>query len=383
MIMKNCLFQFIITIFLGIALLLLPSTAHAFPYKGYDIDISAMLSQTYDNNANFSEDNVTDNYSVRGSVELGVNYAGKRRSLHFNGGITRDIYKTAKGVNGGSESFSLKFQHDFSQYMYINITDSYFHTKEPLDFYEELRRITGRFDFHSNTLSVRLQRYVNKNFDVYTSYSNRQVKREESLFEDSETNSVGIGLNYKRGVDKIFYLTFNYGKWDPESSEGSTSYGVSAGVEKYLAKRLSLNGGIGINNNHRDDTGIDYNSYYASVSLNDQINRITSAKLAFSIGKSMNDETEGETSNNWRINGSVSRVLRHNLNGSLGLFYGQYDYSGIAGDDSLFGVKSSINYLFNDHLTSNLGYAYSLLDSTKEDRGYTRNTITAGLKYTF
>jgi len=365
---------------LAVMLVLTPSNSYAFRYKNFDIYIKGDLFQVYDSNINFDKDNETDGFRTDASISLGLNRSWRRANLNLNGSIAHGIYNNNSDIGTGSESLRLNFEYEPSAYMSFQLTDSFSHSKEPTSFQEEFGRITGRFNTYVNSFSLGLTRQISKDFSATASYGNTIVRKDEG--SDWDAHSAGIRLNYNYSVDKIFHFGYQYAfsKTRGEDS-GSAGHSVFFGAEKYFTQRLTLSGQVSLGRNDSDASDSNTSSS-VSVSLNQEFDRITSARLSFALYNS--DIMQGDSSsNNWQISGDVKRELSDKFNGSANVFYGEGTFRDIVGKDKLFGIGSKIDYEVTQRLRGNLNYSFSNLRSTDETRGYHRHLIGLGASYVY
>lgn len=369
--------RYIIYCISAIMLLFAPSNSYAFRYGGYDITLSGGLSQVYDSNINFDKDNEADGFRTDASINLGLNRAWRRATLSLNGSYSHGIYDNNNDIGTGHESLRLSFGYEPSAYTSLQLSDSFHHSKEPANFQEEFGRIAGRFDTYVNSFSLELTRGMSKDFSATASYGNTIVRKDEGT--DSDVHTAGIRLNYNFSVDKIFYFGYAYAfnKVRDEDSE-TADHSVVFGAEQYFTQRLTLKAQIALGRNDADDS----TTSSVQVSLNQEFDRITSARLSFAFFNS-NITSGDSTSDSWQINGDIRRELTDKINGSANVFYGEGTFRDIQGTDKLFGIVSKIDYEITQRLRANLSYSFSDLRSTDETRGYNRHLIGLGLSYVY
>lgn len=357
-------------------LLLVPSNSYAFRYSNYEITLRGDLTQVYDSNINFDHENKTNGFRTDAAISLGLNRAWRRATLSLNGSYSHGIYNNNGDIGTGHESLGLKFGYEPSAYTSLQLSDSYNHSKEPTDFRSEFGRITGRYNTYSNNFSLGLTRQISKEFSATASYGNSITRQDEGT--DWYSHTAGIRLNYNYSIDKIFHLGYRYAfsKASDEDS-GTAGHSLFFGAEKYFTQRLTLIGQIAVGRNDSDAT-----TSSISLSLNQELNRLTSARLSFALSDS--DLTSGDsTSKNWQITGDVRRELTDKINGSVNVFYGEGTFRDIEGTDKLFGIGSLLDYELTQRLRTNLNYSFSNLSSTDETRGYIRHMIGLGVSYVY
>lgn len=363
----------------AVMLVLTPANSYAFRYRDYDITLQGGLTQSYDSNVNFDKENKTDGFRTDAAISLGINRSWRRSKLSLNGSYSHGIYNQSGDIGTGSESLGLSFGYEPSAYTSLQLSDSFNHSKEPTDFQSEFGRIAGRFNTYVNSFSLGLTKGISKDFSATASYGNTMVRKDEGT--DADGHTAGIGLNYNYSVDKIFHFGYSYGfsKVKGEDS-GTAGHSLFFGVEKYFTQRLTLIGQIALGRN--DSSSDNATTSSINVSLNQEFNRLTAAKLSFAYNDS--DIAHGDsTSKSWQISGDLRRELSGKINGSANVFYGEGTFRDIAGKDKLFGIGSHIDYEVTQRLRANLNYSFSNLSSTDETRGYNRHLVGLGVSYVY
>ncbi len=354
------------------------STAEAFPYKGYDILMSATLSQLYDSNIFFDDDDdddsKTDGYKVNGAVNLSLRRSGRRGYFNMTGGIRRGIYYNLSEVDSGSENLAINFVHDFSQSLRVKMNNIYYHSTEPYSFYEEFYRETGRYDLHRNTFNVSLQKDVTKNFFLDTNYSHTNIWRDESSLEDYSSDTIRLGLNYRHGADNTYYLSYNLSESNHENSDDTTYHQIRAGIKKLWTFRTSMIGYVGFG--FRDSgAGLEDAGNSISVSLDHMINRTTTSRLDLYWGDFLFNEDD-VFRKNWRISGNLDRAISEKSNVTVNVFYGDDD------TNDFLGIGGNFRYQYSSRINGDLGLYYSS-SSQENGEGYSRNIARLGVTYSY
>jgi hypothetical protein len=355
------------------------SGALAFPYKDYEVDISATLSQVYDSNIYFEKDNETDGFRTDATLSLGIKRTGKRRYFNLDGHITRGVYNSEGNIKNNSESVVLKFGHKFSRHTSLKIQDVFSHSNAPSTFEEEFGRVTGRFDSYRNAFALNILRGVRKYLSVSAAYGNSIRRYDRGT--DSDTNTGSIRLRYRPGADKVFFVGYTYGKTVYDDLNDVYFQVITAGAEKYITRRLSFNGSVSLGR-RRSENGQGKFTSSIDLSLSNWLDRNTFASIKFH--RTDYDAGEGAPSSaNWRVSGQIERRITPKLDGAVSGFYGEGKFLDFSGRDEYLGATASLTYQFTEHLSTIVHYTYSKLLSTEEDRGYTRHLAGLGVAYAF
>jgi hypothetical protein len=351
-------------------------------YEGWEMTIKTRISQQYTDNLTFAREdkNKVEKFMTTLSIGLNLDYTGRRRSFGVSGKINRWLDNDNFDAIRKAEDVGIRFKHEFSEYDILSLDDLFHHSRFPVDFEEEFGRFTVDQDTYSNRFRIGYSREISEHLHFKANYNNTVYWASEELSRNSVVNGVGLSLNYIYSAATSASIAYNFTTRKYKESGTATMNSISAGLRKYITKRLYLDGKAGfsfISPVEGDDsvTGV-----YSLTATND-IDERTVGRLSFS--RNVHTTFEGDVFNNWQVRADVKRDIMEDLKGSLSTFYGEGEFNIIDVRDTFFGADARLNYIFGKHLTGNLGYTYSNLDSTDEDREYKRNTITAGLTLTF
>lgn len=351
-------------------------------YEGWEMTAKARISQQYTDNLTFAkekEDRV-EKFMTTFSVGIDVDYTGRRRSFGLRGNITRWLDNDNFDAIRKAENLRLTFSHEFSEYDRISLDDSFHHSRFPVDFEEEFGRYTVDQDTYSNRFNLGYSREISEHLNIRIDYNNSVYWASKELSRDSVANGVGLQVNYIYSVATSASLSYRYSTRRFKDRGTSTVNSVSAGLKKYITKRLYVNGRVGFSVVSPVEGNDSVTGTY-NISLTDEIDERTVVRLSFS--RDVHTTREADVFTNWQVRASLERDMMDNLKGSISGFYGEGEFNLIDVRDNFFGANTKLDYIFGKHLTGNLGYTYSKLDSTDKDREYTRNTISAGLTLTF
>lgn len=384
------------------------------PYEGLTLKITGNISESYSNNVTFASDNENriKDYMTMLALGMDLQYERKRYGLGFDGDINRRIRTDSSDIENSSENIYIYFNNKFSKYDNFRIENRFVHTQVPgredssfdmdecrkelaeqgkdqndienecNEFAAEFGRFRGRFDSYSNSLSFHYNINISEDISMNTYYTYGQNWSSEEGTDDSDRTSTGLSANYIYNPATSFQISYNYNLSSYENGEDIFVHSVTVGIRQYLTKRVSLYGKIGQiyastgNSNISIDAG-----------LNSEIDERTSTSLSYSKGVRINDNDD-DVFRNWQLRGTVQRILSEDMSGSLSAFYGKGDFVSSDITDTLFGTRCSLSYSFwrgkrGSSLRGSLGYAFSKVNSTNEDREYTRNSVTSSITLAF
>lgn len=364
-------------------LALLSSTAFSaieLKYEGWEMRVEARISEMYHDNLTFTKEDKVGELLTTFSLSMNVDYTGRRRGVGLAGHITRWFRNDDFDEVRGSENLQLRLRYEFSEYDSISLEDSFAHSRYPMEFEEEFGRFTAEQDVYSNRVNLNYSREISEHFRINTNYTNGIYWTSESTSGDSIENGIGLYLDYLHSAATSASLGYNYSTREFEESGNVSVNSINTGLRHYITQRLSLDGRVGLTFvSPADDNDFTASSF--DISLTNEIDARTTGRLSFSKG--VHTTLEGDVFSSWQVSASLNRQFLENLNGSVSGFYGEGDFTSIDVRDKFLGASGGLNYIFGKHLTGNIGYTYSNLNSTNEDRGYISNVISSGVTLTF
>ncbi len=355
------------------------------PKGGLNVKLLGKVSESYNNNITFAsngEDKI-EGFLTTAELGLGLQFSGKKRVIGLNGLANWQIPTKALDVRNSSENITFTFQEEFSEYDNITLSDIYSHSQVPESFDEEFGRSGGRFDSYNNTVNINYRREISKYLSTNAGYSYglNRFSREES--EDSKQHNLNLGVNYSYSAATNFLMSYSLANSSYNDRNDISIHSITAGVQQYITKSLSISGKIGVSRSYQGDNRTTREDYGVSLANVIDIDQKTTATISFLKGIQIQAE-EGDIFDNWRIEGSLNRDFLEDLRGSLSGFYGEgtFDLTGIT--DTLIGASAQLTYKFWENkkganIGGGLGYTYSRLNSTDETRGYDIGSLNVGL----
>jgi len=374
-------------ILLGVIILLLffasPATAVIeLKYEGWEMTVESKVALQYTDNLNFAreEEKRVEKLMTTFSATMDLEYRGRRRGFGLSGVVNRWLDSDNFDVIRKAEDAKVRFRHEFSEYDIVRLSDSFHHSSFPVDFEEEFGRYTAEEDTYTNRFSIIYSRELSEHLNINANYRNTLYWASGGRSKDSMANGVGLDLNYIYSAATSFYMSYGYTARKYEDDGTATTNSISAGLRRYITKRLYFTGRVGYSFISSAD-GDNSTTVVYSLLVTDEIDERTVGRLSFS--RNVRTTWEADVFRNWEVNLNIDRDLMKDLKGSLSGFYGEGEYLLTDIKDNFLGASARLNYIFGKHLRGNLGYRYSHLDSSGEDRGYTTNSVTAGITLIF
>ncbi len=380
------------TIVCGVLFLLTISSAGAYeielpPHYGLTVKFIGTATETYSNNITFAEDdkNKIEDFVTSLSLGLDLRLEGKRRNMGLTGRINRQVRTGSVDSINASENLSANFSTAFSEYDSISFNNSFSHTQVPETFAEAFGRLRGRLNLYNINTNLQYNREISKYFNFGTTYSYRQNWSDEEGTTDSHRNNIGLTASYNHSERINFPLSYSYA--DSSSGEGERIYiqTMSAGMGVRITEYLSIGTNYGANissikSKRTTNENLDFSLVLSKEYL---IDRKSTARIHYSRGVNITPDRD-EIFNNWKVTADLHRDFLKDLSGNLSSFYGEGKFVSEGVTDKLLGASIGLNYKIWEHksganMNANLGYTYSELNSTDENRGYARSTINGGV----
>jgi hypothetical protein len=410
----------IFTICFGVVFLLTIASSNAYvievpPYYGLNVKFRGTASESYSSNITFAEEeeDIVADFVTNMALGLNIEYEGKKRSLGLSGRMNRQIRTRSTDVQNRAEHITVNFLNEFSEYDRIGLINTFSHTQVPgsfeleydreecerlIDefgitdiiesecrslFEEEFGRITGMFDDYENRFTVNYTKHISKELNMNLGYTYGLNWASAEGSEDTNQNNLNLKGTYLHSAITNFLLSYYYSNSRSKNEDSVSTQSVSVGVKRYLTKHLSFNVSTGVSIS--SSRGNRYVRQDIDFLLENEllIDRKTTGRLKYSRDVRIISD-RNELFDNWRISADLRRELLENFSGSISCFYGQGKFLEEGSTDKLLGARISLNYLFwegkkGQRLSGLMGYTYSNLDSTYEDRGYERTAVNFGL----
>jgi len=385
------------------------------PYKGLSLKVEGQVAESYSNNVTYASKNEDRVEDLLTNFNLGaaLKYERPRHSVGLSGLLNRQILTEEGTLENSSERVNVIFRNEFTPYDRVTVSNTYTHTQVPgtIDegfnreqceklfdlfggdqavrlfpecekFTEEFGRISGRLDSYSNTVNLTYGRDIAEHLNITAGYQFSRRWSPEEGTTDSDQNGVSFSANYELSAATVFSMSYDYENSRYETGSNIYIQRVRAGIRQYITERLyaEARAGMDVLSNNDESTDIE-------AALSGEVDKKTAARLAYSRGVDISPQTE-DVFKNWQVSGNVSRALLKDLNISLSGFYGQGDFVSAGTTDTFVGAAFDISYNFwqdklGKSVKGHMGYTYSNLTSTDEDRNYSRVGVGAGLSVSF
>ncbi len=375
--------------FLVICILVLLFSA---PYQAYSFDVLGArvrpfvnIAGVYDDNINYSPDTADsqalDDYYTSLNFGLFALREGKTSRFDASVSLNYQFYKENTGFDSDAQYLTLNYYRDMSKYANLSLYDYFYHSDEPSDFAEEIRRTGGRAEIYNNTFQGIFRKFITKQFSYAVTYKNQYVDYIDDVKSDNIYHEAELEAAYHQTSAIIYFLSLRFRNRDYDSDVNATGYNVIGGIRKYFTKQLYWDASVGGSFGETFD-GDSYSEPYFYTSITDEINENTNIVAA--IKRETNSFAYQEDIFDYaEISGTLQRKLSQRFKGELKAYYGEGDFVEVAVTNKLLGVKADLAYELREDMVLALNYTFTDKKSTDETREYTKNKIFLELRTIF
>jgi hypothetical protein len=373
--------------------------------RGLTLSLSA--NGGYDDNVNSLPGGAGAAYTSE-SASLSYTFGTPRThvSLMTGGGIS--YYSNNRSIDP-NVYLDLSLSHSFSRRMTLNLSmfasyQSQTDISTPLGSNQQLGNYLHTGDTISLTYSwlPRLSTVTSYSFSLLK-YDNSAASMQNSTA--SMQNSAASTLNR---IENDFAETFQFLLWPATSGTVEYSLGIISyesapmdstthsflfGINHSFTPRLFASFNAGVELRFAEDTGFKPGPRFES----DLTYILHHGSLIWTSGYSIEEpDAPGATARpSFRTGLTFNHSFTRRLSGSLALFYvygGSQVGSGSSSTENTFDFGPSLNCLITRHLSANVGYHFSKVDSGSGSSNlnsgfasgsYTKNSLFAGLNFTF
>ncbi|MFH1692078.1 MAG: outer membrane beta-barrel protein [Candidatus Omnitrophota bacterium] len=351
------------------------------PVGGGELKLDARLSEYYDDNITYADDNAVSDAVSRLSVGLKAGVEGKLEAFVATLNVSHEFYAQHSMYDNTSEDFSARYNRELSKFDRVVLKETLRHADEPSSFEEAFETTPGRYQYLRNNFEVSYIKDISSQLALSLTYANEGYWRSRADLSNSFLNRWGLEGRHAVSSATILLFSYNYliRSFDPGTSAKTND--LSAGIIQYITKQLYLdiNGGLDLISSYNNE---DYVRGHFSFSLINDVDENTSARLSFYKRYEANSSEE-DLFNNWRISGALTHRLLERLSGTLSAFYGSGTYETTDITDNFTGVNTAFVYDFAPDIKGELSYFYAQTSSDRADREYTKNRVTASVRVSF
>lgn len=355
--------------------------APAYDAGPFDLQLTASLTESYDDNITSAAANTRDDYITTATVGLTALYEEKLKQLSFTGRISHQIHDQYSGYDNTSEDLSLSYFQEFSPYERLNAGAQFTHAEEPASFDDEFGGVSGRYSYNRGRVNLAFAKDVTQEFSWIARYAAEVTDYSRADLTDSVLHRLGATGQYVLGPKTILSGIYDlyWREFDP--GPDATINSLGAGLRQFLAAQTyaDLSAGYDFIDSYN---GKSYIKPFASARLTWEMDKTRVAYAAISKQYTTNASTQ-DIFNQWQASAGYNHQLLRRLAGTASLFYGQGKYNLFNIKDTFEGASLGLAYDLIEDVQLTAGYTYSQTDSNLDSRDYERNVYSAGVRAQF
>jgi hypothetical protein len=206
----------------------------AFAQFHYQLTPGISVSETYDDNIDFTPTNEESDYITGLTPNINFDILTERTNLAFNYAPTFVFYKNNKQNNTTRHLTSLTWGQELSRYLKFKLTDTYYQSEEPIEYSDLVLGVrTSRQTYRRNEGQASIGILFGPENTLNFGYSHRYLENEDPTIEDGKIQrpfaSLGYWFNVKNGVQfKYEYLDANFSRDvgdEPDDYKGQAAGG--------------------------------------------------------------------------------------------------------------------------------------------------------------
>jgi Putative beta-barrel porin 2 len=349
------------------------------------IQINAGLDAGYDDNATLTP-------SGKGSLFAGENVVltysrPTERTQFYLLGIGRfdQYFNVSRNDVDGNVTMSLT--HNFSTRLsfYASVFAAY-QTQPNFQSNVGPENVVSDHFYTSDIFS--LTYHWSTRFSMITSYKFNLVKYAQASIGNSQdrvdtTFGEQFQFSLTRRTNLIGEYRFETINYDTAPTD-STSHFILAGIDHNLTEHLIFHARVGESFRSLENEGSSASPYLESV-----VNYVSSNhSLSWTSSYGFESPTAAgvTTTKTWRTGLKLTYDLTSRLSSTTGVYYHHDENqggTGSTGTQDSFDLTLGLRYTINKHFTLNLDYSHTTLGSSGSTPGYSRNSYSGGLTYTY
>ncbi|MDD5348337.1 MAG: hypothetical protein PHT59_06975, partial [Candidatus Omnitrophica bacterium] len=358
-----------------------PAPCHALPNDVADLQLSATVIESYDDNITFAQSNAKSDSLTSVIVALEAIREEKLKKISLGASIAHNFYQTYSDFDNTAVTLTGSLQQEFDKYSRISLRDAFRHADEPASFEDEFGRTAGRYSYYRNNLDLEYTHDFTRQFTMIARASNEVYDVNRNDLSDSYLYRLGLEGDYALSSQAIVYGLYDVYRREFDPGQEALFNLLAAGSRYYFTSQLSCDARAGVNFINSYDEK-DYTKPSLFVSITDEFDAASRATLSVVREYSANRDTQ-DLFDYWQANASFTRQAFERLRASLNAFYGKGTYDAYDIEDTLQGAGASFEYdlLHNARLV--LRYTYSRTESNVTSREYKRNFYSGGISIRF
>ena len=347
-----------------------------------NLEFLGSVAQRYDDNITSARYGAKDDFVTTARLGVRMTAESKRSFFKLSGTLDYDFFASSSGYNNFSQDASAEYKKEFSVYDRVIINADVRHAEEPGSFDEALGTASGRYSYMTGSSALTYIRDLSRKSSAYLKYTFGMKDFSRKSMLDSYINTAGLGYNYYLLSTRLLSFGYDYSRRDFDPGPYFTaSQRLWSGLSEEITPKLSAELKLGVDR-MRSASGEHHTRPLAITTFNYLAGELTSASLSVS-SQSVLSADQLDLFDSSRVSfGLKHRISRRSVLNFL-VFYGKGRYVNSNIKDKLSGIDLKFTYEINTSASAFAGYSRSETDSNLDDRGYVRNTYSAGINWEF
>ncbi len=361
--------------------LITASNSNAAESKAYRLTPYIALSETYNDNITFLNEDPIGDFITTLTAGLEAKYETHLSALQMAGNLHYNVFASHDEFTNVSGDFSAEWKQELSKYDRLTINEYYLHTDEPISFADAFNSRVGRFTFQMNRVSVNYEHDFTSQWSGRARYANELAFFSSDFSENNSLNTAGIGALYHFSSRLDFMVDYDYEIRDFDDSGSATDHIVTAGVRSYITEWLYVDVKAGVDMIESYD-GENLTEPRFEAKITDEINETTTLDLEFEKKHSLTSYTD-DVFDHWQINSSLKKQWTERMRSTFAVFYGSGQYVASNTENDFLGANASLSYDLTKNWRGTIKYSYTNLDSTDQGLQYEKNVVFVGVTCRF
>jgi hypothetical protein len=370
-------------------ILLFGFSTTAFAKYHFDFTPSISMSEIYDDNIYLSSTNEKSDYITAVTPGFSLNILSESNHLDLSYAPSFVWYDKEDQNDTVRHSGTLTFGQNLTQYLSLDLTDTYIKSEDPLEETEDVEGVRNtRNTYERNTALISLRYLFGPENALTVGYGQSQLENEDETVDDGRTQDPFATVTYWFNVKNGIELNYGFTKadfWRDDNSIAGDDYdGHSAGIRYMHRFTPHTRGSIGYDFENRNFDGLseDYDVHTGSIGFDHEF----SPDLSLSIGGGYfiqkNDWSDDEDGYTYNV-ALIKQFERGSLTiGGAGGWDENYLDAERTGFSRYWSVNTNADYQILEALN---GYVSGLYRTDKEANSQKQETWrgNCGIRWTF
>ncbi len=344
-----------------------------------DTEYNLSVSERYDDNVNYAENDAKKDFITTVSFSTSVSYYSKKRDLSGELVLEQDVLARYLQFNDHYQHLKLSYNEYINSRSSLNIEESFSHSEEVKDYSEGFGRINRRAGYFENNIYATYKYEISRllEYEVVVGEDIENSSEEGVLDSFMHTFSSGIKWNLSSYTFFEFFYSFFMRYYNP--GDRIEKQNVKLSLKHYFTETLYLKIGAGENVLNDDDISL---SPYFTASFGGTLAKRADVYFSFLLDDKINQYVDDRfRAREFLI--SVDTMITPKVDLFTRFFYGDGHYLNTDRRDYVFGSDVALSYRLYENLSLRLSYSFTSVDSNVDNASFKKNVTSLSLNYKF